>query len=53
MLTRSNLGSRISTLSTSLLLLVESTVTATSAEGVRLGVTFTERTGTLSLYNMD
>jgi hypothetical protein len=39
---RSNLGGRVSTLSTSLLLFVESTVTATTAQSVRLGVAFTK-----------
>jgi hypothetical protein len=49
-LTRSDLGGGITTLSTSLLLLVERTVTTTSAESVGFGVTLTEGTSTFSLY---
>jgi hypothetical protein len=46
---RSDLGSRITALSAGLLLLVERTVATTSAEGVGLGVTLTEGTGTFGL----
>jgi hypothetical protein len=41
-LTGSDLGSRVTTLSTGLLLLVVRAVTATTAEGVGLGVAFTK-----------
>ena len=47
--TVSNLGSRVSAGSTDLLLLVESGLTASSAEGVGLGLSETERGSTFSL----
>lgn len=52
LLTRSDLSGGVATLSTGALLLVERTVTATSAESVGLGMTLTEGTGTLGLVNM-
>jgi hypothetical protein len=47
---RSDLGGRVTTLSTGLLLLVERAITATTTQGVSLGVTLTEGTSTLSLF---
>jgi hypothetical protein len=45
----SNLGSRVATLGTSLLLLMERAVATTSTESVGLGMTLTEGTGTFGL----
>ena len=44
-----HLGSRVSALTASLLLLVEGAVAAATAQGVRLGVAFTEAGSTLGL----
>merc|ERR1719263_1161870 len=45
-----HLGSRVSTLGTLVLLLVERSVTASSTKGVGFGVTFTERGSTFTHF---
>jgi len=47
-----DLGRGITAGSASLLLVMESTVSATSAESVRLGVTLTEGSGTLGHFSI-